>query len=114
MYQIAIDPVSVFTNLNQNLLKMGFAILIFLVGFILGNISGKLLYKFLKEIEVNSILKNLTGYKNLTTKIGRALPCRFIYGKYNNKFQNYKTTYVNDSKQSIMEYFNFAIANLLQ
>ena len=63
MYQIAIDPVSVFTNLNQNLLKMGFAILIFLVGFILGNISGKLLYKFLKEIEVNSILKNLTGLK---------------------------------------------------
>jgi hypothetical protein len=71
-------------------------------------ITSELLQEYYSR---NNILKNLTGYKNLTTKIGRALPCRLIYGKYNNKYQNYKTEYVNDSKQSIMEYLNFAIAN---
>jgi small-conductance mechanosensitive channel len=52
-----------FTNMNENLLKMGLAILIFFSGFILGNILGKLIYKLLKELEINNILKNLTGVK---------------------------------------------------
>ena len=59
----------------------------------------------------NNILNNLVDYKNFSTKIGRALPCRLIYGKYNNKYQNYKTEYVTESKQSIMQYLNFSIAN---
>lgn len=63
MYQITIDPISVFTNLNKGLLRMGLAILIFLAGFIIGNILGKVIYKLLKEIEINTILKNLTGIK---------------------------------------------------
>lgn len=74
MYQITLDPISVFSNLNKNLLRMGIALLIFLVGFIIGNILGKLVYKLLKEIELNNILKNLTGLKlNLDTLISNVL-----------------------------------------
>ena len=63
MYQLMIDPVSIFTNLNKTLLRMGFAILIFLIGFAIGNILGKIVYKLLKEIEINKILKKITGIK---------------------------------------------------
>ena len=63
MYQLTINPITIFSNLNKNLLKMGSALLIFLIGFIIGNVLGKLVYKLLKEIELNNILKNLTGLK---------------------------------------------------
>ncbi len=74
IYQFPIDPVSFFTNLNKTILKMGLAILIFLIGFIIGNILGKLIYNLLKQIEVNNILKNLTGIKlNLDQLISKAI-----------------------------------------
>lgn len=55
--------------------------------------------------------KNIYNINNLKLKIGRSLPCRLIYGKDNNKFQHYKTENINETKKSILEYFNFSIAN---
>jgi hypothetical protein len=58
----------------------------------------------------NNLIKEIIDINPYDIKIGRALPCRLIYGKYN-KFQNYKTEYVDETKKSILEYFNFSIAN---
>lgn len=62
-------------------------------------------------INNNSNIKNLYNLNSLKLKIGRSLPCRLIYGKDNNKFQHYKSENINETKKSILEYFNFSIAN---
>jgi small conductance mechanosensitive channel len=47
----------VFGGLNQTLIKIFFAILIFLAGFILGKLLGRILYKFLTEMELNKFFR---------------------------------------------------------
>jgi len=65
----------------------------------------------------NITLSNLLSKKYifneniLKLKIGRSLPCRMIYGKDEGRYENYKTENVNEVKSSILEYFNFSIAN---
>ena len=58
-----------------------------------------------------NLVNNIFSNSNYRIKIGRSLPCRLIYGKFNNKYQSYKTENVNETKGSILEYFNFSIAD---
>lgn len=59
----------------------------------------------------NKLINYLYTFNPFRIRIGRSLPCRLIFGKYNNKYQCYKSENVNETKKSILEYFNFSIAN---
>jgi small-conductance mechanosensitive channel len=48
----------ILSALNQNILKIFVAMLIFFFGFILGKLLGRIIYKALEEIELNNFLKN--------------------------------------------------------
>lgn len=72
------------------------------------SICNKSLNSYLLD---NKLIKYLYTFNPFRIRIGRSLPCRLIYGKYNNKYQSYKTENVNETKKSILEYFNFSIAN---
>lgn len=72
------------------------------------NIISKSLDDFLENNGLKNILHTTTPYR---IRIGRSLPCRLIYGKFNNKYQSYKSEGINETKKSILEYFNFSIAN---
>ncbi len=52
-----------FGALSQTIVKIFLAILIFLFGFILGKLVGRVVYKFLEEIEINNFLKKSLGLK---------------------------------------------------
>jgi hypothetical protein len=66
------------------------------------------LYNFLStDISVNKLFT--LGASN--KRIGRALPCRFIYGKEQSIYRHHKTENIYETKKSILEYFDFSIPN---
>ena len=56
-------------------------------------------------------VNKLFNFGTFNITIGRSLPCRLIYGKEKSKYQHYKTEEINETKKSILEYFDFSIAN---
>lgn len=68
--------------------------------------------KTLDEFMINNnLISTIYEFIPFRIKIGRALPCRLIYGKFNKKYQSYTVDNINETKKSILEYFNFSIAN---
>ena len=65
IFQFSMEPASqyILGALSSSILKIIFAILIFLFGFILGKIVGRVVYKLLEEIEINEFLKKTTGLR---------------------------------------------------
>ena len=59
VYQFNIfSPSKVLGSLNDIALRLGFALLTFLAGFIIGKLVEKFVYKVLNEIELNKIIKD--------------------------------------------------------
>jgi len=54
---------------NQFMLKVVTAVIILLVGFVIGRIAGKLILKLLKEIDFDKTIKKTTGYEGSTARI---------------------------------------------
>lgn len=76
------------------------------------NMNTTIFKKSINDYFINNNLNNIFyDFNDLDISIGRSLPCRFIYGKENNKFQHFKSEGIDEKKNSILEYFNFSIAN---
>jgi len=52
------SPSKVLGSLNDMVLRLGFAILTFLAGFVIGKLVEKFVYKVLHEIELNKLIKD--------------------------------------------------------
>ncbi|MFT4303123.1 MAG: mechanosensitive ion channel domain-containing protein [Candidatus Woesearchaeota archaeon] len=75
---------STWTNIFQNILneiinKYLVAIIILLIGFIIAKISGKFLHKALKQIQLNKIIKEISGIKISFEEIISQFITYFIY-----------------------------------
>jgi small-conductance mechanosensitive channel len=69
---------TIIDNLNKSALKMFFAVMILLGGFILGKLLEKFLYKILKEVELNKTLKD-AGIKINADKILSTIASYLVY-----------------------------------
>ena len=79
--------------------------------YLLANVTQTLLYN---EILVNYFnIKTNVMFIIVDNKlfIGRSLLTRFIYGKENGELVNYKIDNIYETKNSVLEYFSFSIAN---
>jgi len=63
IYQLNFNPKTILTNLNEVILKLALGILTFIIGFILGKLVERIVFKLLNELEVNRLLKDATGLK---------------------------------------------------
>ena len=54
---------SIFSALSKTIIRIIIGIVIFLAGFVIGKLVERVTYKLLKEIEINTIIKNSTGLK---------------------------------------------------
>lgn len=61
IYQFNIT--NIYTHISNSLVKLVVALVIFLFGFIIGKLAGRIVYKALKEIELNKFLKTSTGLR---------------------------------------------------
>lgn len=64
LYQFTIfDPKQLIGGFNSFAIKIAFAVLTFLVGFIIGKLIERVVYKVLSEIELNKTIKNIAGFR---------------------------------------------------
>lgn len=64
MYQINLLSLrNLVEAFSTALIKLALAIVIFLLGFIIGKLVGRIAFKMLKEIEINTFIKNSTGLR---------------------------------------------------
>ena len=79
--------------------------------YVLSNITQTLLFN---DILINYFNNNTNLMFIIDTNklfIGRSMLTRFIYGKENGELVNYKIDNINETKNSVLEYFSFSIAN---
>lgn len=79
--------------------------------YVVSNITETLLFNdiLINYFKFNTNVPYITSNNKLF--VGRSLLTRFIYGKENGELVNYKIDNIYETKNSILEYFSFSIAN---
>jgi small-conductance mechanosensitive channel len=70
--------IALFENLNRSAIRLFFAVIILIGGFILGKLVERFLYKLLKEVEINRILRD-AGIKANADKLLSNFAAFLIY-----------------------------------
>ncbi len=69
----------VYSNLNPYLNRLAFAILILLVGFILGKLLGRFVRRVLDELDMDAALKKTVGIKVSVSKVLSSFSAFIVY-----------------------------------